>query len=75
MSESTFIPPAFDVDMHPVQIAGFRAMTAARKWELMSQMYHAAIAMKAARLRERHPDWSPAELDLAARRALLHAGT
>ena len=75
MSQSTVIPPAFDVEMHPVQIAGFRAMTAARKWELMSQMYHAAIAMKAAQLRERHPGWSAAELDLAARRALLHAGT
>ena len=50
-------------------------MSAARKWELMSRMYHAAIAMKAAQLRERHPDWSAAELDRAARRALLHAGT
>ncbi len=75
MSESTAIPPAFDEEMHPVQIAGFRAMTAARKWELMSRMYHAAIAMKAAQLRERHPEWSAAELERAARRALLHAGT
>ena len=75
MSKSAASQPAFDVEMHPVQVAGFRAMTAARKWELMSQMYHAAIAMKAAQLRERHPGWSPAELDRAARRALLHVGT
>ena len=75
MSESKVIPPAFDVEMHPVQIAGLPAMSAARKWEMMSRMYHAAVAMKAAQLRERHPGWSAAALDRATRRALLHAGT
>ena len=75
MKPADYIPPAWDAEMHPVQIAGFRKMSVARKWELMSQMYHAAIAMKTTQFRGKHPEWSAAELDRAARRAMLHAGT
>ena len=64
-----------DVEMHPVQIAGFRKMSVARKWEMMSKMYHAAIGMKTAQLRGKHPDWRAEGLDRAARRAMLHACT
>lgn len=75
MEPADYTPPAGDVEMHPVQIAGFRKMSVARKWEMMSQMYHAAIAMKTMQLRGKHPEWSAAELDRAARRAMLHADT
>ena len=74
MDPTDYIPPAMDVEMHPVQIAGFRKMSVARKWELMSEMYHFAVAMKATQLRKKHLDWSASELDRAARRSILHAG-
>lgn len=75
MKPPDYTPPAMDVEMHPVQIAGFRKMSVGQKWEMMSKMYHAAVAMKTAQLRKKHPEFSAMELDRAARRAILHAGT
>ena len=64
MTDPDYLPPAKDVEMHPVQIAGFRKMSVARKWELMSEMYHFAVATKTNQLRQKHPDWNATHLPM-----------
>jgi hypothetical protein len=61
--------------LHPVQIEGFRRMTAAEKLRMVAELYHAGIQLRAAGLRMAHPDWSEERLEREARRALLYAGT
>lgn len=75
MKPPGYIPPAKDVEMHPVQIAGFRKMSAAQKIGVVAQMNAMGIAMKVCGLRRKHPDWSAEELEREARRSALYAGT
>ena len=65
----------FDEPMHPVQIAGFRKMSVARKIEIITMMREAGIGLRIAGLRMRHPDWSEEKLETEARRAAIHAST
>ena len=60
---------------HPVQVEGFRRMTPAQKLQMVADLYHAGIRLKAEGLRMAHPDWPEDRLDLEARRSLLYAGT
>ena len=60
--------------LHPVQVAGFRRMTPAQKLQMVADLYHAGIRLKAAGLRLAHPDWPEDRLDREARRSLLYAG-
>ena len=64
-----------DVEMHPVQIAGFRKMSVAQKIQMVAQINEMGIAMKVCGLRKKHPDWSAEKLDYEARRSALSAGT
>ncbi len=50
-------------------------MTPAQKLQMVADLYHAGIQLKAAGLRLAHPDWSDERLDREARRSLLYAGT
>jgi hypothetical protein len=61
--------------IHPVQLEGFRGMTAALKLAMVCDLYHAGIALRVAGMRQRYPDWPPEKLELEARRALRCAGT
>ena len=61
--------------IHPVQLEGFRRMTPAQKLQMVADLYHAGIRLKAAGLRLAHPDWPEDRLDREARRSLLYAGT
>jgi hypothetical protein len=61
--------------LHPVQIEGLRRMTPARKFELLIQMYHAAVALKVAGLRLQHPAWTEEQLNKEARRRAMYART
>jgi hypothetical protein len=61
--------------LHPVQVEGFRQMTPAQKLQMVADLYHAGVRLKAAGLRMVHPDWSEERLDWEARRSLLYAGT
>ena len=61
--------------LHPVQIEGFRRMSPAQKLQMVADLYHAGIRLKAAGLRLAHPDWPAERIEREARRALLHAGT
>ena len=75
MNDPDYMPPAKDVEMHPVQIAGFGKMSVAQKISMVEQMYETGIALKVCGLRMKHPDWSPEKLDREARRSALYAGT
>ena len=44
--------------MHPVQIAGFRKMSIAQKFDIITMMRETGIKLRIAGMRMRHPDWS-----------------
>jgi hypothetical protein len=73
-------PHGFELDrsgapLHPVQIEGLRRMSPGRKIELVCELYRTGVRLRVAGLRLRHPDWTDAQLEFEARRALRHAGT
>lgn len=61
--------------IHSVKSDGLLRLTPERKLALVSDLYDAGIALRAAGLRLQHPDRPLAELEFEARRALRHAGT
>jgi len=61
--------------IHPLQVEGFRRMTPAQKLQMVADLYHAGIQLKAAGLRLAHPEWSDERLEREARRSLRYAGT
>ena len=61
--------------IHPIQIEGFRRMTAAEKLRMVADLYETGIRLRMAGLRMAHPDWSDERLEHEARRSLLYAGT
>lgn len=64
-----------DNPMHPVQIAGFRKMSIAKKFDLITTMRETGIKLRIAGMRMRHPDWSDEKLETEARRAAMYACT
>lgn len=66
---------ARDEPMHPVQIAGFRKMSVAQKFDAITSMREMGIQLRIAGLRMRHPEWSGEKLETEARRAAMHAST
>jgi hypothetical protein len=61
--------------MHPVQIAGFRKMSIAQKFDLITMMRETGIKLRIAGLRMRHPEWPEEKLETEARRAAMYACT
>ncbi len=61
--------------LHPVQVEGFRRMSPAQKLQMVADLYHAGIQLKAAGLRMTHPEWPEERLDREARMSLLYAGS
>ena len=61
--------------INPVQVEGLRRMTPAQKLQMVADLYHAGIQLKAVGLRMAHPDWPRDRLEREARRSLLYAGT
>ena len=61
--------------MHPVQIAGFRKMSIAKKFDLITTMRETGIKLRIAGRRMRHPDWSDKKLETEARRTAMYACT
>ena len=61
--------------MHPVQIAGFRKMSIAKKFDLITTMRETGIKLRIAGLRLRHPDWADEKLETEARKAAMYAST
>jgi hypothetical protein len=65
----------YDNPMHPVQIAGFRKMSVAKKFDLITTMHETGIKLRIAGMRMRHPDWSDEKLETEARRTAMYAST
>lgn len=61
--------------MHPVQIAGFRKMSIAKKFDLITTMRETGIKLRIAGMRMRHPDWADEKLEAEARKAAMYAST
>jgi hypothetical protein len=59
----------------PLDVVRFRRMSPAEKLQMVCDLYHAGIRLRAAGLRQMHPDWTQEQLEREARRSLLHAGT
>jgi len=68
-------PSSVDEAPHPLQVEGFRRMSAAQKLDMVCALYEAGIRLRAAGLRMQHPDWPDERLEREARRSLLYAGT
>ena len=58
--------------MTPEQVKIFKAMSPARKFELVGAFHHAARQLKAQGLRSQHPDWSEARIAQRVREIFLH---
>lgn len=61
-------------DLHPAQIAAYRAMSFADKLAAASRLYSQAWSMKQAWLRSQHPDWSEQRVGEETKQSFLHAG-
>jgi hypothetical protein len=61
--------------MTPEEIRILRAMTPAQKLAAAEDMYRAARDIKAAALRQQHPDWSEEEVQRNVREIFLHGRT
>ena len=61
--------------IHPVQLEGFKRMTAAQKLQMVADLYETGIRLRVEGLRMAHPDGPDEMLAFAARRSLLYAGT
>jgi len=64
-----------DEQASPEQIEAFRRMPPERRLALAERLYWSARRMKAAWLRQQHPDWVPEQIDAEVRRIFLHART
>jgi hypothetical protein len=64
-----------EAQAHARQVAIFRAMTPQRRLELALRMNRSMRELMAAGFRQRHPDWSEAEVRRAVADRILHART
>ena len=61
--------------MHPEQKKIYQSMTAAQKLDLSLKLYHSAKALKAAAIKEQHPDWNEEKINKKVNEIFLYAGT
>ena len=62
-------------DLTPEYLATLRRMTGAQKLRTAFQSYWGARKVKAARLRQQHPDWSEAQVQQRVKEILMHGLT
>jgi len=62
-------------DLSPEYIATLRRMTGAQKLRAAFGLYWSARKLKAARLRQQHPDWSEAQIQQQVKEIFMHAVT
>ena len=65
----------YDNPMHPVQIAGFRKMSIAKKFDIITTMRETGIKLRIAGMRMRHPDCADEKLETEARKVAMVAST
>ena len=56
-------------------LATLRRMTGAQKLRAAFQLYWGARRLKAARLRQQHPEWSEEQIQLRVKEIFMHAVT
>ena len=61
--------------LHPAQIAAYRRMSVAEKLDLAARLRRTAKELKAAALRDKHPDWDEARVQEEVKRIFLRAVT
>ncbi|MFC1883080.1 hypothetical protein ACFL2S_16550 [Thermodesulfobacteriota bacterium] len=61
--------------MHPEQKKAYQAMTPEQKLRVAEDLYHSARAIKAAGLKEQHPEWSTEKINQKVREIFLYART
>lgn len=59
----------------PEQLARYRAMTPAQRWEQAMRLYWMARRLREAQERALHPDWTDEQVVAHVRRIFLHAST
>jgi hypothetical protein len=59
-------------DLTPEYIATLRRMTGAQKLRKAFQLYWGARKVKAARIRQQHPDWSEAQVQQQVKEIFMH---
>ena len=61
--------------MHPEQRKAYQAMTPAQKLRVALDLYHSARQIKAAALKNQHPEWSLEKINQEVREIFLYART
>lgn len=59
----------------PEYIATLRRMTGAEKLRTAFDLYWSARKLKAARLREQHPEWTEHQVQMRVKEVFMHAVT
>ena len=67
--------PLLDFQMHPEQKKSYQAMTPEKKLQLALDLYYSAKKMKAAGLKQQHPEWSTEKINQKVREIFLYART
>jgi hypothetical protein len=67
--------PTMAANLTPEYIATLRRMTGAQKLRTAFQMYWGARKIKAARLRQQHPDWTEEQVQQKAKEIFMYAVT
>jgi hypothetical protein len=55
-----------------IQLEIFRRMTPGERWKVACSLYWSARRLKAAHLRQQHPDWSEERVALEVKTAFMH---
>jgi len=61
--------------MHSEQKKAYQAMTPAQKFKVALDLYYAARQIRAAGLKEQHPDWNMEKINQKIREIFLYART
>jgi len=59
--------------MHPEQKKIFQSMTPEQKLDAALSLYHSSRYLKAAAMRQQHPDWSDEMVEQKVREVFLYA--
>jgi len=62
-------------DLTPEYVATLRQTSGQQKWKTAFALYWGARRLKAAALRQQHPDWTEAEVQEKVKQIFLHAVT
>lgn len=62
-------------DLHPIQVEIYRKMSPQKKLEIAIQLNQSARKLKAAWLRQKHPDWSEEKIQETVKKIFLYAHT